>query len=107
MDDKQNMYNTVFSLIEEELHQRMNPSGYNNNRYDGTNLSICGSSNIDISTLNEHNNNMFGGSKIINYIPGKFETVRHSYHVPLNIAIKGSISRQKQYIVENKSTLSK
>src|SRR6202167_5748091 len=41
------MYNTIFSLIEEELYQRLHPTSYQDKNYDGTSSSICGSSNFD------------------------------------------------------------
>lgn len=100
MTDKQSMYNTVFSLIEEELHQRMNPRGYNNNRYDGTNVSISGSSNVDIASL-ERIQDIVGGGKVHDqYVPGKFDTVRHSYRLPIEVAILGSVQRQRLFMKE-------
>lgn len=100
MTDKQSMYNTVFSLIEEEVHQRMNPSGYNNNKYDGTNHSICGSSNVDIASLEKIQEMAGGGKESDNYIPGKFDAVRHSYRMPLEVAIMGSVKRQRLFAKE-------
>ena len=82
-------------LVEEEVYQRLNPSEYKDQRYDGTNMSICCSSNLDIGILD---NKMNGGSKESKYIPGKFEAVKYSYHLPLDVAIKSSFERQQLFI---------
>lgn len=106
---KQNMSNTILSLIEEELHQRICSGKYHDNNYDGTNMSICGSSNLDIATLenknmSDCNKNMSGGDRLkngkYNLLPGKFDIVRNSYHVPLHTAIIGTLERQKLFLSE-------
>ena len=111
--NKKTLYNTVFSLIEEELHQRINPTNYNNNKYDGTNASICGSSNLDISldasVKNYGNHGLKGGSdvsknRMSGYVPGKFDVIRNSYHITLDDALKGTIERQKLFLEEMKSS---
>ncbi|VBB18029.1 hypothetical protein YASMINEVIRUS_492 [Yasminevirus sp. GU-2018] len=108
------LYNTVFSLIEEELYQRLNPDSYRDAPYDGTTESICGSSNIDFDSLERERlmrsqmlSGQAGGSKQgslqktqSNFVPGKFEAVKHSYQVPLDVAIKGSIERQRLFLKE-------
>lgn len=113
MENKKALYNTVFSLIEEELHQRINPANYNNNKYDGTNLSICGSSNLDISldtcVNNYGNGGLKGGSEVSKnktnrYVPGKFDVIRNLYHITLDDAFKGTLERQKIFLEEMKST---
>lgn len=104
MTDKQSLYNTVFSLVEEELHHRKNPETYNDNRYDGTNISITGPNRDHSIAERESLHVLTGGdtnaSYMNNYIPGKIDAVRHSFHIPLDIAIKGTIARQNQYILE-------
>lgn len=108
MSDKNSLYNTVFSLIEEELHQRLNPSGYTDNRYDGTKTSICGSSNLDISSLENERvvmmsrgTTMSGGARNDKkFVPGKFEAVKHSYRIPLNVALQGTVERQRLFLEE-------
>jgi hypothetical protein len=92
MTDKQSLYNTVFSLIEEELYQRLDPSNYNDNIYNGTRTSICGTSNLDIASMQSEQK---GGS---NFIPGKFDVIRNSYHVPLITALKATVERQKLFL---------
>lgn len=106
MENKKMLYNTVFSLIEEELHQRISPANYNNNKYDGTNESICGSSNLDIllDVTVENNSGLKGGSQSKNktngYVPGKFDVIRNSYHITLDDAIRGTNERQKLFLEE-------
>ncbi len=104
MTDKQSLYNTVFSLVEEELHQRRNPDTYNDNRYDGTNLSITGPDRDHSIAERESLHILTGGGEnaqyMNSYVPGKFDAVRHSLHIPLSVAIKGTIARQYQYILE-------
>jgi hypothetical protein len=95
------MYNNVFSLIEEELFQRLNPSTYRDDKgFDGSLESICGSSNLDIDfRINEHQkDHQKGGSNI----PGKFDVIRSSYSVPLDVAIRGTIERQRLYLKEQR-----
>lgn len=87
------LYNTVLSLLEEEIYQRTHPETYKDEKYDGTNMSICGSSNIDI------NIDMKGGNN--NFVqPGKMDIIRGSYKLNLNTAIKGAIERQKLFVNE-------
>lgn len=88
------MYNTVFSLLEEEIYQRIHPETYQDTKYDGTNMSICRSSNIDID--------MKGGNKKLDIQPGKMDIIRGSYKLNLNTAIKGSIERQRLFSKEQK-----
>lgn len=117
--DKSLAYNTIFSLVEEELYQRLNPSGYKDSIYDGTKYSICGSSNLDMSdfdkfdkfdkfdaldaTKGNHINIAGGGNKnrTDKLIPGKFDVIRYSHNLPLNVAIKGTLERQKLFIREH------
>lgn len=125
MTDKQSLYNTVFSLIEEELHNRKNPIGYKDNVYDERNIATCGSSNLDIElffrssdNLSKHCSNrhstrcnencvcgMKGGlmskANSSKYIPGKFNVIRYSYNVPLSVAIQGTVERQKLFELEH------
>jgi len=129
MTDKQSLYNTVFSLIEEELHYRKNPIGYKDYVYDGTNISICGSSNLDMQSFSGPTDNSskrctkhcvhhYGGNcncpsncemkggllskpDSSKFIPGKFDVIKHSYNVPLSIAIKGTVERQKLFELEH------
>lgn len=124
MSDKNSLYNTVFSLIEEELYQRLNSSGYSDNKYDGSKSSICGSSNLDISSLeneriarmqsNMQNTmpgrdpilNMMGGGNLQSnkkYVPGKFDAVKHSYKLPLNVALQGTLERQRLFLEEQQN----
>jgi hypothetical protein len=103
-NNKSSLYNTVFSLVEEELHHRLNPSGYSDKKFDGTNVSICGSSNLDMSTLGNEGELMAGGGLSAKnkdkYIPGKFDAIRNSYNIPLSVALKGTIERQKLFLQE-------
>jgi hypothetical protein len=111
MSDKQRIYDTIFSLVEEELYQRLSPTGFKDSTYDGTKSSICGSSNLDFSD-NLDDSILIGGygyeygkksnSNSNRLIPGKFDVVRYSNILPLNVAIKGSIERQKLFIKEHK-----
>lgn len=110
MSDKRSLYNTVFSLIEEELYHRKNPSGYKDNVYDGSSVSICGSSNLDISSLDNmtaspsSNVLLTGGGHSVNdkkYMPGKFDVIKNSYHLPLNLALKGTVERQLLFAQEH------
>jgi len=111
MSNKQEIYDRIFSLIEEELYQRLSASNYRDSAYDGSKHSICGSSNLDISNdelSNSSTSNSFliGGSKRSRvfkrkFLPGKFDVVKYSHILPLNIAIKGSIERQKLFLKES------
>lgn len=95
MSNKQQTYDTIISLVEEELYQRLTSSGYKDSVYDGTKFSICGSSNIDFST-----EELTGGSKSKStkkIIPGKFDVIRYSHNLPLNVAIKGTMERQNLF----------
>lgn len=96
MSTKQNLYNTVFSLLEEELYQRTHPETYNDKIFD--NMSNNSMSEFDDNKClsGGSNNNSFG--KIDKYVPGKFDALRNSYNIPLNIAIKGTIERQKMFM---------
>src|SRR5580692_7041096 len=101
MSEKQALYNTVFALIEEELYHRKNPSGYHDKVYDGSLSSICGSSNLEISSLD----NMMGGGQKSNskkYMPGKFDMIKNSYQLPLNLALKGTLERQRLFSEEQR-----
>ena len=95
--NKQTLHNTVFALIEEELYNRLHPSTYRDQKYDGTNFSICGSSNLDILSLEQEENLQKGGGNLSTYVPGKFEAIKYSYKIPLNIAIQTSFERQKLF----------
>lgn len=77
MSNTSDMYDTVFSLIEEELYQRLNPESY--------------------ADLN--NDPQFGGQSMqSNYETiGKFDIIRYSHNIPLNVAIKGTLARQKLF----------
>lgn len=104
MSDKSSLYNTVFSLIEEELYQRLKPEGYTDAKYDGTKTSICGSSNLDLSALENERVVMLGGGKAQDnktYIPGKFEAVKHSFKLPLNVAVQSTLERQRLFLEEH------
>lgn len=103
MTEKNRIYSTILALVEEELHHRLTPGAYVDNRYDGTNFSICGSSNLDIDIKEpEPDTVMKGGSSLnMNYIPGKFDVVRYSHNVPLAAALKGSRDRQRLFMQEN------
>jgi hypothetical protein len=104
MSDKQKVYDTIFSLVEEELYQRFNASSYKDSTFDGTNQSICGSSNLDIhidSSLMKGGSKNKSKFKSNKYIPGKFDVLRYSHNVPLNVAIKGTLERQKLFLQEH------
>ena len=122
MTDKKSLYNTVFSLLEEELYQRLNPSGYSDNKYDGTKSSICGSSNLDISSLenersvtmqrimHETPGGMVGGGNLQTnnkYVPGKFDAIKYSYNLPLYLALQGTFERQNLFLEEQQNKKSK
>lgn len=115
------MYNTIFSLIEEELYQRLHPSSYQDRNYDGTSASIYGSNfdpNFNLfnkqsddqlggqlgdqlgGKLSDQSSEQFNGQNASNFIPGKFEVVRSSYYIPLDVAIKGTIERQRLFMKE-------
>lgn len=104
MTDKNQLYNKVLSLIEEELYLRMHPVEYNNNHYDGTNRSICGNDNLDVSLTPKDDDNNYmagGGFKTKNKVmPGKIDVVRNSFNLPLDIAIKGTLERQRLFKAE-------
>lgn len=103
------MYNDVFSLIEEELYQRLHPESYHDKFYDGTRESICGSSNLDINfdfgmnkqQQNSRQNIQHGGQYKRTFIPGKFDVIRSSYQIPFDVAIKGTIERQRLFLQEH------
>jgi len=110
MSDKQRIYDTIFSLVEEELYQRLNSVNYRDSIYDGSKYSICGSSNLDLPINDIDDEEIIltgGGNKSINkkrsikFIPGKFEVVKYSHNIPMNLAIKGSIERQKLFLKEH------
>jgi hypothetical protein len=108
MSEKRNKYNTILSLIEEELYLRNNPENYNDNQYDATNKSLREFHDLDIS-LNDSVNKFGGGytcrqtqTSSINTIPGKLDVIRNSFHVPLDVAIKGTHQRQLLFAEENK-----
>lgn len=101
--DKQQIYDTIFSLIEEELHQRLNSTSYKDSAYDGSKYSICGSSNLDIPKNESITSTLTGGASLVfkrNFIPGKFEVVKYSHNLPLSVALKGSVERQKLFLKE-------
>lgn len=89
MSDKQKLYNCVFSLLEEELYQRMNPKIYNDKPFDKTNNKMIGG-----------NSNGNSSDNVSNLFPGKLDIIRNSYHLPIDIAIKGSVDRQKLFLKE-------
>jgi hypothetical protein len=93
------MYDTVFSLIEEELYQRLHPETYKDVSYDGTQKTICPLDNRYIN-FDESKDGQKGGGKQNAYIPGKIDAIRASYQIPLQTAIEGTLERQKLYAKE-------
>jgi hypothetical protein len=113
--NKNEIYDIVFALIEEELHQRRNPSGYTDIvlPFDGSKFAVGQTSNFDINILEREKRfrSMIGGNHMDsnvdlkqisdkNYIPGKFDAIKYSYHLPLDIALKGTIARQQLFFEE-------
>ena len=137
--NKNEIYDIVFALIEEELHQRRNASGYTDIvlPFDGSNYAVGQTSNCDINMLEKEkrfrkmvdspmivdpmivdpmivdpmivgsmmSGSMMGGAKLKqladkNYIPGKFDAIKYSYHLPLDIALRGTIARQQLFLEE-------
>ena len=95
MDKKKNVYNMIYSLLEEEIYQRKNPSQYNNNRVvvnKGENMLHVNNQIMHGGFNSEKSNN--------NIIPGKADVIRESYRLPLNMAIEGSRKRQELYMKE-------
>ena len=93
------MYDTVFSLIEEELYQRLHPETYEDAPYNKTQKTICPLDNRYIN-FDEPTYGQKGGGKQNAYIPGKIDAIRASYQIPLQTAIEGTLGRQKLYAKE-------
>lgn len=123
------LYNTVFALIEEELFQRLHPESYQDKPlHHQSRVSKCDLSNPDInlfrldltpaelddiqnggnnnvakeSMFNEQTNITNTTNSVGRLIPGKFDIIRNSYNVPLNVAIKGTIQRQQLFLKEKR-----
>ena len=100
------MYNTVFSLLEEEVYQRMHPETYKDSKFDGSFESISGMHNVNLLEADEgvqegaHDGVQKGGGKNTAYIPGKIDAIRTSYAIPLMTAIEGTIGRHQLYAKE-------
>lgn len=84
---KFNLYNDVLSLVEEEIYQRKSGSSYED------------------MTSTKQTGGYSGGFKIGGAIPGKFDVVRNSLEIPLNIAVRGTIARQQLFAKENNIVL--
>jgi len=91
------MYNEILSLLEEELYSRhVGNDIVKNNDKNRINPKLI---NQNKNTINQNMINQTGGNK---YIPGKFDIIKHSFNVPLDIALKGTIERQQLFMKENK-----
>jgi hypothetical protein len=86
---KGQLHNDILKLVEEELYQRRNGKFYSAN-------------NINSDRVVPVTMQKGGGAGIDMFIPGKFDVIRHSMELPLDVAIRGSIARQKLYIKEKK-----
>ena len=80
--DKQRLYNEILRLTEEELFMRKNPDYYH-----------------DRNTTVQSG----GGHKTMGFVPGKLEAIKYSYSMPLDVALKGSLARQKLFAKEGGS----
>lgn len=99
-------YNTVFALLSEEVRQRQYPGNYTDKPFDGTDYSITGTSNIEMSDMVNDirsliDNKMGGGHSQSKYMPGKIDALRYSYNIPLNVALKGTFERQRIFAQEH------
>ena len=99
-DELPKMYDTAFSLIEEELYQRLHPETYKDSTYDGSDKSICMIDNRYINFNDTPDRDQKGGGRNTAYLPGKINIIRSSYQIPLKTAIEGSIERQKLFAQE-------
>lgn len=89
-NDQLELYNDILQLVEEEIHQRRNGESYS------------GNSGKDEQTKTNRTEQTGGGvDKIYPFVPGKFDAIRNSMNVPLDIAIRGSLARQKLFAREN------
>lgn len=77
----QTLYNEILTLVEEEIYQRK-----------------CGKKSTEPEI------ELKGGTSNVNplFCPGKFDAVRHSLNVPLNVALRGTAARLKLFTSENK-----
>lgn len=104
MSDKQNLYNIVFSLLEEEVFQRTTPGSFTDTKYNDFSSSVSkhtahrviggGKNNEYMAMIPNHSKSFHS------HIPGKFDIVRNQYCVPIDVAIKGSLERQKLFLLE-------
>lgn len=77
------LYDEILGLVEEEIFQRKNGQSYRDSR--STREQVGG----------YHGNFQTGGA-----VPGKFDAIRHSLDIPLNVAIRGTVSRQQLFAQE-------
>jgi len=82
-DTKLQLYDDVLRMVEEEIYQRRNGQSYQD--YKSTDVQIGG-----------HRGNFQTGGTI----PGKFDVVKYSFDVPLDVAIRGTIARQQLFSSE-------
>jgi hypothetical protein len=82
-NDKLEIYDEILRLVEEEIHQRRNGQSYQ-----------------DISSTKGQTGGNSGNFQTGGLIPGKFDIVRHSLEVPLDVAIRGTVARQQLYARE-------
>lgn len=77
------LYDDLLRLVEEEIYQRRN-----------------GKSFEDLSSSNAQTGGGRGNFQTGGTIPGKFDIIRHSMEVPLDVAIRGTIARQQLFARE-------
>ena len=73
------LYSDIFHLVEEEIYQRRSGGNY---------------------VTDDRRETMRGGGAIYGFVPGKFDAMRNSMAVPLDVAVRGTIARQRLFIQE-------
>jgi len=77
------LYDDILRLVEEEIYQRQNGKTFQ-----------------DITSSNAQTGGGCGNFQTGGTIPGKFDIIKHSMSVPIDVAIRGTIARQQLFIQE-------
>ena len=86
-DAKLQLYNDILGLVEEELHQRRTGGSYDGKM---SNQTGGGPDSADLVRRVQYP-----------FVPGKFDAIRHSMNLPLDVAVRGAVERQKLFAQEN------
>jgi hypothetical protein len=77
------LYDDLLRLVEEEIYQRRN-----------------GKSFKDLPSSNAQTGGGRGNFQTGGAIPGKFDIIRYSMEVPLDVALRGTLARQRLFTRE-------